>query len=78
MNDKSKKSEPVLVPLPPGYESRPFVLIWTEKAAAEKLKAGGSAFSEAVRGLSAQHFGEPESLETTGSSPEAADTTITF
>ena len=78
MADKSKKPEPILVPLPAGHENRPFVLIWAEKAAAEKLRGSGTAFSEAVRGLTAEHFGEPESAETTGSAPEAADTTITF
>lgn len=70
-----EKAKQHLVPIPEHYQKRPFVLIWAEKTAVEKLKSGKLAFSESTGGVTAEHFGEPESVEATG---QAVDTTITF
>lgn len=76
MTEKEKEH---LVPLPEGHEQRPFVLVWAEKAAVDKLKAKNLTFSESVGGLEAKVLGESESFETTGGPQnEGADTTITF
>jgi hypothetical protein len=77
MADDSQKQE-YLVPFPEGHEKRPFTLIWVESTAVDRLRAGTMAFSETTGGLKAEELGEPESAETTGANPEAADTTITF
>lgn len=73
-----KKTRKTLVPLPKGHSKRPFTLMWVEQAAAERLRAGDLAFSESVEGLGAQALAEAENFETTGATPESADTTITL
>lgn len=68
-----------LIPLPEGQNERPFVLVWAEKAAVEKLKAGNLIFSEDLGGLEANSITAAESFETTGGPEnEGGDTTISY
>ena len=70
MNEPKK----IVIKVPEKTNNEPFVLLWAEKASVELLKKSNITFSEALDGLS----GSPvaETFETTGATPESADTTI--
>ncbi len=61
---------------PPPENNKPFALIWADEVSLDHLRAKGATFSEALGGVTGEELSE--SAESTGSTPEAADTTGTF
>lgn len=56
-------------------ERRPFVLLWAEKAAIDKVRPALLTFSENIGGLEARSIAAGEHFETTGGpETEGADT----